>query len=143
MGLAPTMVTVRKGRSAPPSSIEAITADTDAKTMPTTRHQPSGPSFYYPNISDAIPEFRFHPTRKWRFDFAYPAHKVAIEINGGVWKRGRHNRGTGYIKDLEKLNAAQILGWIVLQFTPQQMKSWETHFTIVEALATRSPGAAS
>ena len=34
-------------------------------------------------------------------------------VNGGVWKRGRHNRGTGYIKDLEKLNAAQILGWIV------------------------------
>lgn len=33
---------------------------------------------------DIIPEYRFHPTRKWRFDFAIPHIKVAIEIEGGL-----------------------------------------------------------
>jgi len=134
------MKSVRKGRSAPPSSIEAITANSFANTMTTTRHQPSGPSFSFDVFQK---EFRFHPHRRWRFDFAYPEYKVAIEVNGGVWSRGRHTRGKGYLGDLEKLNAAQILGWIVLQFTPQQMGTWEAKETIGAALATRSPGAAS
>ena len=47
--------------------------------------------------------------------------KIALEINGGVWIRGRHSRGAGQIKDFEKLNHAQALGWKVFQFTPQQM----------------------
>ena len=69
---------------------------------------------------EPVKEYRFHPVRKWRFDYAFPDYKIAIEINGGVWKAGRHNRGQGYINDLEKLNNAAALGWLVLQFTPQQ-----------------------
>lgn len=69
---------------------------------------------------EPVKEHRFHPVRRWRFDYAFPEQKVAIEINGGIWKAGRHNRGQGYINDLEKLNNAAALGWLVLQFTPQQ-----------------------
>lgn len=65
-------------------------------------------------------EFKFHKSRRWRFDYANPSLKIAIEINGGVWTRGRHSRGTGQIKDFEKLNAAQMMGWRVFQYTPQQ-----------------------
>ena len=68
-------------------------------------------------------EYRFHPTRRWRFDIALPQEKIAIEQEGGLWIRGRHNRASGYISDLEKYNAAVLLGWRVLRYTPQQIKA--------------------
>lgn len=68
-------------------------------------------------------EYLFHPTRKWRFDFCWPEAKVALEIDGGVWSKGRHTRGSGFIKDMEKLNEAAILGYRVIRCTPQQVKS--------------------
>lgn len=67
-----------------------------------------------------IEEYKFHPSRRWRFDFCHPDKKIAVEINGGVWAYGRHNRAASYIKDMEKLNAAQMQGWRVFQYTPQQ-----------------------
>jgi very-short-patch-repair endonuclease len=66
-------------------------------------------------------EYRFHPQRRWRFDFAVPALKIAVEIEGGAWVHGRHNRGKGYINDMEKYNHAQLLGWKVFRFTPSQI----------------------
>lgn len=75
-------------------------------------------------------EYRFHPSRKWRFDYAIPKYKIAIEIQGGIWTMGRHVRGVGYLSDMEKFNEAQLLGWIVLMVTPQQMK--EKIYTILE-----------
>jgi very-short-patch-repair endonuclease len=64
-------------------------------------------------------EYRFHPVRKWRFDYAWPAQKVAIEFDGGVWARGRHNRPGGYIKDCEKKNEATFMGWKVFTLTSE------------------------
>jgi very-short-patch-repair endonuclease len=61
-------------------------------------------------------EYMFHPDRKWRFDFAYPDQKIAIEIEGGVWTQGRHTRGSGFVKDCEKYNAAAMLGWRILKY---------------------------
>jgi hypothetical protein len=52
-------------------------------------------------------------------------HMVAIEIEGGLWIMGRHNRPASMIKDLEKYNASALLGWRILKFTPQQVKSGE------------------
>lgn len=65
-------------------------------------------------------EFVFHPTRKWRFDFAWPAVKIAVEIDGGVHdgaNRGYHNRKGGFEKDAEKLNEAALLGWRCIRLT--------------------------
>jgi very-short-patch-repair endonuclease len=61
-------------------------------------------------------EHRFHPVRRWRFDYAYPFHKIAIEVHGGIWTQGGHTRGSGFMEDRDKMNEAQILGWIVLEF---------------------------
>lgn len=66
---------------------------------------------------EVLKEYTFHWTRKWRFDYAIPTLKIAIEIDGGVWLYGRHNRPEGYINDMEKLNTAASMGWLVLRFT--------------------------
>jgi very-short-patch-repair endonuclease len=63
------------------------------------------------------PEHKFHPKRKWRFDFASVETKTAIEIEGGVWTGGRHTRGSGYVSDCEKYNEATKEGWAVFRLT--------------------------
>jgi very-short-patch-repair endonuclease len=79
-------------------------------------------------------EVRFHPTRKWRLDFAVGTGKVGVEVNGGVFVGGRHNTGTGHTKDCEKLSHAAMLGWRVLQVTPAQVKSGDALAWIEKAL---------
>lgn len=74
-------------------------------------------------------EVPFHPTRKWRFDFAHTASKVAIEIEGGTWARGAHSRGNGYAEDCEKYNAAAALGWTVFRLTGDMLT--RTHLELV------------
>ncbi|MEO0868642.1 MAG: hypothetical protein AAFY17_09370 [Cyanobacteria bacterium J06642_11] len=62
---------------------------------------------------DLHSEHRFHPVRRWRFDYAHLPSQVAIELEGGVFRRGRHTRGAGYVKDCEKYLNAAALGWTV------------------------------
>ena len=62
-------------------------------------------------------EHRFHPTRRWRFDFSDLSTKIAIECEGGTWAKGRHTRGKGFEGDCEKYNQATRLGWQVYRFT--------------------------
>ena len=66
---------------------------------------------------EIVPEFRFSTARRWRFDYAIPDLRIAIEIDGAVWRYGRHNAPAGYIADMDKLNTAASLGWLVLRFT--------------------------
>ena len=73
-----------------------------------------------------VPEYRFHPTRRWRIDFAWPAERVALEVEGGVWTGGRHTRGAGFLKDAEKYNALAVLGWRLLRVTPSQLATLDT-----------------
>lgn len=67
-------------------------------------------------------EFRFHPRRLWRFDFAWVEQLVYLEVEGGLWTNGRHSRGAGAIADLEKYSEAAILGWRGLYCTPSDVK---------------------
>jgi very-short-patch-repair endonuclease len=70
-------------------------------------------------------EFHFHPTRKWRFDFAWPARMLAVEIDGGEWVRSRHFSAKTADAEREKTIAADRLGWTVLHFTGSQVRSGE------------------
>lgn len=95
----------------------------------------------------AIREYRFDDKRRWRFDFAFPEWKVAIEIEGGIFRvrcgdckgkgflgkkrctgcagqgfrQGRHTRGKGFEKDCEKYNEAVLQGWRVIRLTPRML----------------------
>jgi very-short-patch-repair endonuclease len=68
-------------------------------------------------VPEPVREYRFHPKRKWRFDFAWPARLVAVEVEGGTFSGGRHSRGKGFEADCEKYAEAAILGWRVLRVT--------------------------
>ena len=76
------------------------------------------------------PEYAFHPSRGWLFDFAWPEQRVAVEIDGGQWMShgGRHSRDS----DREKLNQAAVLGWRVLHYSGAMLQDPER--VIVEVL---------
>ena len=58
-------------------------------------------------------QHKFFASRRWRFDYCWPAWRVALEVEGGAFKKdgGRHTRGAGFRKDIEKYNAAVLEGW--------------------------------
>ncbi|EXB72951.1 DUF559 domain-containing protein [Acinetobacter sp. 230853] len=68
-------------------------------------------------------EYKFHPKRQWKADFHMTGTKILVEIEGGIWTGGRHTRGKGFIHDMEKYNAATVLGYQVLRFSTEQVKS--------------------
>lgn len=70
-------------------------------------------------------EFRFHPVRKWRSDFAWQDHMLLVEVEGGTWTGGRHTRGKGFADDCTKYNHAALGGWKVLRFTIDQINKGE------------------
>lgn len=74
------------------------------------------------------PEFYFSTERLFRFDYAVPKYKIAIEQEGGIWAKGNsgHSSGTGISRDMEKSNLAQSKGWVVIRRTPDQMITVET-----------------
>lgn len=61
---------------------------------------------------DLTREFQFDKERKWKFDFAFPSQRLAVEINGA----GRHQSFKGMTADYEKWNEAVRQGWRVLLF---------------------------
>jgi very-short-patch-repair endonuclease len=72
-------------------------------------------------LPEPMTEYRFHPSRKWRFDFAWEAPKVALEVEGGTWISGAHTRGRHFESDAEKYNEAALAGWKVLRVTTQMV----------------------
>lgn len=92
-------------------------------------------------IPQPFVECVFHPTRKWRFDFAWNGctcsgvfhegpscgmgclnnSKVALEVQGGIFIQGRHSRGAAMLNEWEKLNAAAELGWRIIYCQPKDL----------------------
>lgn len=91
-------------------------------------------------VSPPKREFAFHPTRKWRFDFAWPDIKLAVECEGGIWTNGAHTRGAHFEGDAEKYNQALLLGWRVLRFTGRVIKSGQALQVIEAAISLGSDG---
>lgn len=77
-------------------------------------------------------EHRFHPVRRWRFDWAFRAQRLAVEVQGAVFTQGRHTRGAALEKEHEKLNAAASAGWRVCFVTPRQINNGAA-LSVVEA----------
>jgi hypothetical protein len=102
-----------------------------------------------------IREYRFHPERQWRLDFAVgdlrpvevPGETAsvpwvthyrqiwAVEIEGGTWSGGRHTRGAGFEEDCEKYNEAAMYCWRVLRVTPQMVRDGRALALIARVVA--------
>jgi hypothetical protein len=82
-------------------------------------------------------EFRFHPARKFAFDLAFVAERLAVEFEGGTYGRGKpcpvckrraggaHSSVAGMKRDHEKYSLAACLGWRVIHCRPEQVGSGE------------------
>ena len=99
--------------------------------MPRLRYRPKTPSsrleakfaLYWRGLGgpELEREFVFHPERKWRADFAHIESRTLVEIEGGIWIQGRHNRPQGFAADIEKYLEAALAGWHVLRLTEFQI----------------------
>lgn len=83
-----------------------------------------------------MPEYRFHPARKWRIDYYFEANgrRVALEVEGGIWTQGRHTRGSGFKRDMEKYNAITAAGIMLLRTTPKDLLTSQTFELIKKTL---------
>ncbi len=76
------------------------------------------------------PEVMLTSLRRFRWDWAWPEHRLVLEVNGGIYRRGGHSTGTGILRDQTKLNCATLLGWRTIQVTPATL----THPRTLEML---------
>ena len=68
-------------------------------------------------------EYKFHPDRRWRFDWGWPDLKIAVECQGGLFIRGAHARGAYIVKSQEKYNYAALMGWRIFYFQPKEFNN--------------------
>lgn len=83
---------------------------------------------------ECVKEHRFYQPRKWRFDYALPLYKIAVEVEGGVWTGGRHVSPRGFLNDMTKYNTATLLGWRVFRTTPDKLLTNETLLLLKNAI---------
>jgi very-short-patch-repair endonuclease len=85
---------------------------------------------------EPVAEQRLIPGRRFSCDLVWPDARLVVEVQGGVWlARGGHTGGKGQIDDMWKMNTLQLLGWRVLQVTPQQVTSGELQRLLADAFA--------
>lgn len=75
----------------------------------------------FPKLEVPVREYRFHETRKFRIDFAWPEFRVGVEIQGGSFVKGGHNRAIVQSSDYEKVREAAKMGWIILPFNTKDI----------------------
>jgi hypothetical protein len=115
------------------------------------KHNPALVTAFFASYGIPKPEFehRFHPTRKWRFDMCWDLDReiqmgdsvvlglhvetgryvkcmVYLEVQGGIWIKGGHNRGAQMKKDWEKANEASALGWRGIWVEPKDLLTKQT-----------------
>ncbi len=81
-------------------------------------------------------EYKFHATRKWAFDLAWPSTKTACEVEGMD-----HRRGKRFASDLVKYSEGAIQGWCIIRVTPHNLFKPATADMIRRALARAMPRA--
>ena len=90
------------------------------------------------HLPEFVREFKFHSTRRWKADFAWPDVKLLAEVEGGIWNGGAHVRGKHYESDCEKYNEAALLGYRVIRVSSGHIKSGQALKWIEAALKEKN-----
>lgn len=106
-----------------------------AKTQPPSEHDLFTRLCASSLGAECVKEYRFYKPRKWRFDYALPLYRIAVEVEGGVWTGGRHVRPQGFLGDMQKYNTAALLGWRVFRTTPDKLLSNDTVLLLKNAIS--------
>ncbi len=69
----------------------------------------------------AFREYRFNLKRRWKFDWAVPEIKCAIELDGGLFIKGAHVNPASIRDNYIKSNDAAKRGWRVWRYLPEQI----------------------
>ncbi|WP_310560377.1 hypothetical protein [Flavobacterium sp.] len=77
-------------------------------------------------IKDFETELQFSDGRRFRFDWAIPSLRIAIEYEGVFSKKSRHTTVNGFSEDCVKYNLAVCSGWRVLRYTAKNYLNLET-----------------
>jgi hypothetical protein len=85
------------------------------------------------DVPEPESQWRFLHNRRFRFDFAWPKNKLALEIQGGYYSNGRHNRDP--IADAKKANIAGLHGWTIIFAKPDDVRNGSALCWVREALA--------
>ena len=86
-------------------------------------------------LSDPKRQYKFHGTRKFLADFAWPEYRIIVEVNGGTWMtKSGHNTGVGIHRDYEKSNCAQLMGYRYLQYTGKEVNDGSAIAEILEVI---------
>lgn len=89
-------------------------------------------------LPEPITEYQFAKDikRRWRIDYYFQVgeRKVALEVEGGVFTGGRHNRGAGFKRDMEKYNEISSRGIVLLRTTPTDLLTHKTIDNLKRAL---------
>jgi|SRR5574343_1141179 len=91
-------------------------------------------------LPEPLREYQFHGTRKWRCDMAWPEYRVLAEIQGGTYQHMGHSTGEGLHRDYEKINSAQMMGYVALQFDRRMIEDGSALAAVCDALKWRCEG---
>lgn len=140
------------GRSLPPHILSKIPAA--ERSAPKPKREKTRPAHWPAGIGSelelmllnriqrtGLPEPKLQhpaiPGRDFRFDLCWPAQRVAVEVQGGIWVNGAHSRGSGVERDCTKYCLAAAAGWRVLPVTKSMIQSGEAVRLIAQALGVR------
>lgn len=96
-------------------------------------------------IPEPTRQYRFCPGRRWAFDFCWPAERIAVEVEGGIWLQTNNGYSKGhanpkrFISDCEKYNQAACDGWRVLRVTAEHIDSGQAVQWLQRMLAAEQP----
>jgi very-short-patch-repair endonuclease len=82
------------------------------------------------------------PARKWKVDFFLRQFNLVVEVEGGTWKIGRHQRPAAFAVDCQKYNTLTVLGYSLLRYTTEQVERGDAikdiHYFIANSGASRT-----
>lgn len=106
------------------------------------KYRPEIVTAYFRSQGLPTPEYEYMhvPGRKFRADIAWPKHKVAVEVMGGLWIAGGHSRGAGVRKDMDRRNLVTLAGWRVIEVEPKDLCTLDTVRMLKELLYGKQEG---